>query len=160
MQDRSIDGALLALRKSIILGGLEGLPQVEALLALRGVPLPRVLLVKQLPARRGAMPRMILEALRDGPMRLTDLARHVADNRPELTPQTAYGRTALHLSKLKRAGVVVQERGLWGLVRTAAGLAGLSEPVPKSVAYLLAAGQERAISCQTMAENALHPMAE
>ena len=115
MQDRSIDGALLALRKSIIMGGLEGLPQVETLLALRGVPLPRVLLVKQLPARRGAMPRMILEALRGGPMRLTDLAQHVAVRRPELTPETAYGRTALALSKLKRAGVVARERGLWGL---------------------------------------------
>ena len=117
MQDRSIDGALLALRKNIIMGGLKGLPHVEALLALRGVPLPRVLLVKQLPARRGIMPRMLMEALRDGPMRLRDLALHVAARRPELTRQTAYGRTALALSKLKRVGVVVKDGLLWGLVQ-------------------------------------------
>ena len=42
MQDRSIDGVLLALRRNVNRGGLEGLPEVETLLALRGVAMPRV----------------------------------------------------------------------------------------------------------------------
>ncbi|MTJ05746.1 MAG: hypothetical protein FH759_13765, partial [Sediminimonas qiaohouensis] len=40
MQDRTIDNALLALRKEIVRHGRDGLDHVEALLTLRGVELP------------------------------------------------------------------------------------------------------------------------
>jgi hypothetical protein len=61
MQDKSIDGALLAPRKNIIRGRLDGLAHVEALLLLRGVDMPRVLPVKRPDAaRRGHMSRMVL----------------------------------------------------------------------------------------------------
>jgi hypothetical protein len=47
MQDKTIDGALLALRKQIIREKREGLAHVEALLALRGVHMPAVLPAKR-----------------------------------------------------------------------------------------------------------------
>jgi len=47
MQDKSINGALLALRKQIIRGDLDGLAHVEALLVLRGADLPAVLPAKR-----------------------------------------------------------------------------------------------------------------
>ena len=40
--DKSIDRALLAPRKKIIRGNLDGLDHVEALLAMRGVDMPEV----------------------------------------------------------------------------------------------------------------------
>ena len=42
VQDRTIDGALLAPRKQIIRGNLDALDHVEALLALHGVHMPLV----------------------------------------------------------------------------------------------------------------------
>ena len=118
MQDRSIDGALLALRKNIIRGGLEGLPHVEALLGLRGVPMPRVMPVK-LPdaARRGLMRLIVMDALRGGPMTLADLSRHVVTKRPELTYKAAYQRTSQVLTKLKLDGIVGRDGRMWGLAQ-------------------------------------------
>ena len=79
MQDKSINGALLALRKQIIRGDLDGLAHVEALLAMRGVPMPAVLPAKRRDvARKGHMAAMILEALRHGPKPLRKIAAHVA----------------------------------------------------------------------------------
>ncbi|WP_159458612.1 hypothetical protein [Roseisalinus antarcticus] len=43
MQDKTIDNALLALRKDMIRNGGDGLTHVEALLTMRGVGLPAVL---------------------------------------------------------------------------------------------------------------------
>jgi len=68
MQDKSVNSALLALRKQIIRGDLDGLAHVEALLAMRGVAMPAVLPAKRPDVvRRGHMAVMIPNALRDGP---------------------------------------------------------------------------------------------
>lgn len=78
MQDKSINGALLALRKQIIRGKLDGLTEVEALLAIRSVPMPRVMPAKRPDvARRGEVRRKIYEATRSGPKTRSELAMAV-----------------------------------------------------------------------------------
>ena len=70
MLDKSVDGALLALRKNIIRSKLDRLEHVEALLAMRGVDMSRVLPAKKsCVAGRGHSRAWILDALRDGPKR-------------------------------------------------------------------------------------------
>ncbi len=94
MQDRTINAALLLLRACIIRGDGAGREHVEALLAMRGVPLPPVW-----PGRRpdaassGTMKRLLLGALRDGPRPMCDLVGVVAAQRPDLSRAAIYRRT-------------------------------------------------------------------
>lgn len=107
MQDKSINGALLALRKQIIREKRDGLAHVEALLALRGVHMPAVLPAKcKDVAGKGVMTDIILEALKDGPLPLPQIVAHVVARRPELGTEFAYGRTVRVLVKMKRRGLV------------------------------------------------------
>ena len=114
--DKSIDGALLALRRNLVRDGGEGLAHVEALLKLRGVPMPRVLPKRQCVAGKGMMRLIVLEALRGGPQPLQSVVRHVEARRPELTHRQAYRRCELCLGRLRRAGLVVNEGGVWRLL--------------------------------------------
>jgi len=114
MLDKSIDGALLALRKQIIRGNGEGLAQVEALCRMRGVDMPAVLPAKRADAaRRGMMSLIILDGIRKGYTSQRALAAYVASQRPELSPCAAYARTTQALQKLRRAGLVRREDGVW-----------------------------------------------
>jgi hypothetical protein len=107
MLDKSIDGALLALRKQIIRGNGEGLAQVEALCRMRGVDLPAVLPAKRADAaRKGLMRAIILDGIRKGCCTQRGLAEYVASQRPEISQCAAYVRTTQALQKLRRAGVV------------------------------------------------------
>jgi len=116
MQDKSINSALLALRKQVIRGDLDGLAHVEALLMMRGVDMPAVLPAKRKDvARKGHMAALILDALRDGPKPLSEIAAHVASKRPEIDERAAYVRTTQALDKLKRRGVVVRDNRFWTL---------------------------------------------
>ena len=116
MLDKSIDGALLALRKRIIREGGKGLEHVEALLALRGVPAPRVLPPKRRDvAKRGETRRVLLGALRSGPRTLAELVDVVQAWKPDVPARLAYGRTAQALYKMQAAGLVGHEGRLWGL---------------------------------------------
>jgi len=122
MQDKTINSALLALRKQIIRGKLDGLTHVEALLMMRGVDMPAVLPAQRPDvARRGHMAAMVLDALRDGPKPLREIAAHVASKRPEIDERAAYVRTTQALDKLKRKERVVLECGrdgcLWQLAQ-------------------------------------------
>jgi len=116
MLDKSIDGALLALRKQIIRGDEAGLEHVEALLEARGVPMPRVMPAKRKDAaRRGHMRLLVLSALRERHMRVPEIAAHVSARRPELAPEAAYHRAGQCLARLKREGSVQREGRLWRL---------------------------------------------
>ena len=119
MQDKSIDGALLALRKQIIRGDLDGLAHVEALLVLRGVQMPAVLPPKRPDAaRRGHMTMMISNALRDGPKPMHEIAAYIAARRPEIDSDVAYQRTTQALANMKFRGQVQNDGcygGLWRL---------------------------------------------
>lgn len=126
MQDKTINNALLALRKQIIRGDLDGLAQVETLLRMRGVDMPRVLPAKRSDvARKGQMPKLVSEALRGAPMTTIQVADYVARNRPELTPEAAKKRAGLCLTKLKRRGMVRRNFGadgcLWRLAESTRG---------------------------------------
>ncbi len=118
MQDRSIDNALLALRKQIIRGDGEGLEHVEALLTLRGIPMPRVYPAKcPTTARKGSMALMLLEALRSGPKARPELVTYVEARRPEVPADRLYWRTDAALAKLHRRGLVRREGRVWVIHR-------------------------------------------
>lgn len=109
MQDKTINNALLALRRE----GGEVQKLAEQLLTLRGEDhLPRII---RHPAKRGEMRRMVLEALRDTPMTRRALVAHLAPLRPEVPLERLYWRTDTTLSKLRIAGLVRREGRVWAL---------------------------------------------
>ena len=115
MQDRTIDSALLNLRKQMIRGDGAGLEHVETLLRMRGVDMPRVLPPKRPDAaRRGQMQALILEALRDGPKPFRAIVDHVAHGRSEISYEAAYVRTGQRLDAMKHKGLVVGVKGRMG----------------------------------------------
>lgn len=114
MQDKTINSALLALRKQIIRSDGKGLKQVETLLALRGVHMPAVLPAKrQDAAGNGLMAYWVLQALEGGPLPFRGVVDHVAALRPEISYEAACSRTGQALNKLKKRGRVSLEGGLW-----------------------------------------------
>lgn len=114
MQDKSIDNALLALRKQVIRESCEGLDHVEALLALRGVRMPRVMPSKKPDvARCGQMQGLILAALSEGPKPLREIVAYVAERRPEISYEAAYRRTGQRLPQLRDKGLVRRGGGVW-----------------------------------------------
>ena len=94
MQDKTINNALLALRKQIIRANGDGLAHVEAMLVMRGVHMPAVLPTK-LPdvAGKGIVAYLIIQALRGGPKRMSEVAAYVDLKRPEFDFQAANIRT-------------------------------------------------------------------
>lgn len=111
MQDRTIDNALLALRRQIIHGGGEGLEQVEHLLRLRGVPMPRT---QANVARRGQMQHLVLAAVSEGHRTRPAITAYVVEHRADIPPDRAYWRVDAALAKLKRKGKVQDVgRGVW-----------------------------------------------
>ncbi len=116
MLDKSINGALLALRKQIIRRDGEGQEHVEALLAMRGVGMPRVMPAKRSDvARRGHMQLLILASLRDGPKTIREIVAYVAERRPEISYEAAYTRTGQRLPVMRAKGLVRRGDGVWGL---------------------------------------------
>lgn len=115
MQDRSINNALLALRKQIILGKLDGLDHVEALLRLRGVRLRQVHNPCRNKARHGAMSRMVLQCLCGGPKSVDTVAEYVAKQRAELPPKDARIRARQVLNNLSRKGLVGYDGRVWSI---------------------------------------------
>ena len=86
MLDKTITSALITLRAQIIRGNMDGLVHVEALLRTRGAALLRVARPhagNSLP--RHAMRRLLLGALRGGPMGGVALARYVAEHQPAIS---------------------------------------------------------------------------
>ena len=89
---------------------------VEALLALRGVPMPIVYPAKcKTTARRGHMRLMLLEALRKSPMTRKELVAHIGAQRPNVPPERIYWRVDAALSKARTDGLVKGSDGVWWL---------------------------------------------
>jgi len=120
MQDKTIDNALLELRKQMIRGELDGLDHVEALLVMRSVRLPRVLPRKpRNQAGKGVMTYMALAALRGGPQTALNVSKCIALQRPELTFDKSHKYAAVALTKLKARGLVVHDGRIGGSWRLA-----------------------------------------
>ena len=118
MLDKTITSALLNLRAQIIRDKLEGLEHVNALLVARGVdPAAHIVRAKRKgdAARRGIMRMMVLNAMRDGPKRYTEIAAIAGLRRPDIALDSMQRRTAQVLVKLQIAGAVTREGRLWGL---------------------------------------------
>ena len=113
MQDRTIDNALLALRKRIIREGGEGLDHVEALLAMRGVGMPRIFALKDKPFASREVRRAILKALSDGSKSGPDIYRAVMQLRDGMDYQTAQGRVSNVLTKMRQEGLVQRRDRKW-----------------------------------------------
>lgn len=114
MLDKTIDSALLALRRQIIREGQEGLVEVETLLRLRGVSMLKVLPPKRKDvAGKGAMRLILLEGIGRGYRSQRTLTAYVMQRRPELSREDAYTRTSLALAKMRKAGQARCEAGVW-----------------------------------------------
>ena len=109
MQDRTIDNALLALRKR---GGAQG-KIAEALLDMRGVPLPNVYSTKQM--RRGQASRYVVNALRDGPKTCPQIADLLGFDMPDLTRPELLQRVDNALRRVEAKVLVRREGRLWRL---------------------------------------------
>jgi len=114
MQDKTIDSALLELRKQIIRGNGQSQDAVETLLAMRGVDMP--------PVNRGHRPDVakryqmrlwITKALKDGPQTLQELTDHIADRTPDVPRRLVYGRVSQALHKMYGKGLVRHKGQLW-----------------------------------------------
>jgi len=110
MQDRTIDNALLALRKQ---GGPQG-KIAEALLDMRSVSLPAISLTKRM--LRGQASRYILDALRDGPKTCPQIADLLGFDMPGLTRPELLQRVDNALRRVEAKGLVQREGRLWGLI--------------------------------------------
>ena len=118
MQDKSINGALLALRKQIIRGNLDGLEHVEALLTMRGVHMPAVLPAKTADAAlKGHVRALVIQALREGPMTRAELLEYLAEQRPQLPYKVAYARADKVLWKMGKVGLLEREGRVWRLAQ-------------------------------------------
>ena len=106
MQDRTINNALIALRKQ---GGPQG-AIAEGLLLMRGVPLPRILPYKQSSRRQTVW--LVLDVLQDGPKTCPEICDLIQ------FPQDCPRRYALHrvymaLRRLEGRGRVRREGRVW-----------------------------------------------
>lgn len=116
MLDKTIDSALLSLRRQIILKGGVGLGHVEALLEMREIPVPTCIpRDRSDAARRGMMRVLLLEGLRNGRDTQSALAAYVHGKRPDLAARAAYVRTTQALQKMKASGLVVRDGKVWRL---------------------------------------------
>lgn len=99
MQDRTINNALLALRRE----GGEARELAERLLAIRGIDrLPRMI---DKPAKRGHMQSLVMEAMRDGLATRPQIVAYVAERRPDAPQDRMYWRVDAAIMKLRKKGL-------------------------------------------------------
>jgi hypothetical protein len=107
MQDKTINNALLALRRE---GGSQGM-LAEVLLDMRGVDMPAVRQFQ--PFARGSLKRMMLERLSERPHTASELASMVQEDVPSLNRKTAFNRAYQALLRLQDRGLVRREGRGW-----------------------------------------------
>jgi len=109
MQDKTIDNALLALRKQ---GGPQG-TLAEVLLDMRGVELPAW--DQDRPFRRGDSKLLVLSAPKEGGKTNSELGKLIQSSRPDFKHKEAANRSYQCLLRLERKGLVRREGQVWGL---------------------------------------------
>ena len=119
MLDKSINAALVELRKRMARGGAD-LTHIHAVMASRGLDPASIRVPRQYPSRlrRNLLKAMVMDALRSGPMTGPEItALTMASIRQEKC-RNVYQRTYAALGWLVRHGVAVREGGRWRLART------------------------------------------
>ena len=113
MRATSINAALHNLRSLIVRDGQDGLEHVDALLRLRGVDPDSLWIPQKRPHHfaHGKLRVAVLEVLRGGPARGSEIARRVQGN--TLTYARAYRLVYQCLSHMKDKGLVRREGRLW-----------------------------------------------
>lgn len=109
MQDRTINNALLALRKE---GGTQG-KLAEVLLDMRGVPVP--VYYQDQPLYRGGTKRIVLDTLSDGPKSTQEFGSAIRQVRPDISARAAANRAYQALLRLEETGLVRREGRVWKL---------------------------------------------
>ncbi len=109
MQDRTINNALLALRKQ---GGHEG-KLAEVLLDMRGVEWTGW--VQDKPFKRGDTKTMILGSLKERPMTSWELGGVLRQARPDIGANAASNRAYMALRRLRDKGLVRRDGRMWSL---------------------------------------------
>jgi hypothetical protein len=118
MLPKSIDAALLALRAEIVRDGLSGLDHVEALLALRQVPLVHVPRRKPLDSCGQREAKMIMvDALRGGPRTVAQLREAFAAARPDVAPDRVMIRVFQAVYRMRGKGLIVKDGEVWRLMQ-------------------------------------------
>ena len=123
MQDKTINNALLRVRRDAYGRDAEAFGHAEALLQLRGVDLAAHPILRRSTVKRfgdGKMKRTILRSLRTGPKTMREIAQAVHVASPEISHQDAYKRAGISLARYKSEGLVKREGRLWGIKRPAA----------------------------------------
>ena len=108
MQDRTINNALLALRRE----GGEVQVLAEQLLALRDIPLPRCIHDRPLP--RGACKRLALSLL---PCTSSVVADAIQQRLPGVSRKSAVQRAYMALIRLESSGLVRRDGRVWKLTK-------------------------------------------
>ncbi|MDF1715355.1 MAG: hypothetical protein P1U75_01590 [Antarcticimicrobium sp.] len=111
MQDKSIDGALLALCKT---GGEQG-ELASRLLVMRDIEPPEPSRYPKNAARHRETRQLVLDVLRDGPKHASDIGAVIRAQKPELTRRAATNRAYMALYRLYEAGLVRREGRMWEL---------------------------------------------
>jgi len=111
MQDKTIDNALLALRKQ---GGHQG-SLAEVLLEMRGVPLPMIFQIRA--NKRGEVARLCMAALKEGPKTAGEVTDLLIAQKPHLRRRSAYHRVYTSLLRLVDRGKVGRDGKLWYVKR-------------------------------------------
>jgi predicted ABC-type transport system involved in lysophospholipase L1 biosynthesis ATPase subunit len=119
MQDKTINNALLRVRRDAYGRDAESFGHAEALLRLRGVDLAAHVIHRKSMTKRSGNRQMrlaILRSLRTGPKVMQEIARDVHADNPQLDFDAAYKRAGMALARCKADGLVMREGRLWGLV--------------------------------------------
>ncbi len=106
MQDRTINNALLALRRE---GGSQA-KLADVLLEMRGIPLP---VMQFEPMARGEAARLVLGELKRGPVTCPQIADLIGIDRPDLPRRYALHRAYMALKRLEAKGRVRECGGVW-----------------------------------------------
>ena len=109
MQDKSINNALLALHK---VGGEQG-ELAGRILTLRGVTPVQKRYRISTAFKRGELRVVVLEALRDGPLRTREVAAHVQRYKPDWALADTQVRVFDALRRMAKTGMIRREGKLW-----------------------------------------------
>ena len=119
MLDKTITSALINLRRQIIRGKLDGLPHIDALLVQRGIDPAAHRVGQPMPSdrcRSGEVRVIILEALRSGPKRPSEIGAAFMARKPDIPRDRAMIRVYRAIYKMRDQGTVAGSDGMWRLV--------------------------------------------